>query len=78
MSTPILVPAGLWDDDSPGVISTWLFDDGDNVTQGAVVAELMNEKVSFEITAPASGTLSIEVPAEAEVMLGQRIGAVRG
>lgn len=76
--TPILIPATLWDDDSPGVISTWLFEDGDTVTEGAVVAELMNEKVSFEITAPAAGRLSIEVPAEAEVALGQRIGAVTG
>ncbi|MFV3128911.1 lipoyl domain-containing protein [Niveispirillum sp. KHB5.9] len=74
--TPILIPATLWDDDSPGVISTWLFEDGDAVTQDAVVAEVMNEKVSFEIMAPATGTLSIAVPAEAEVALGQRIGAV--
>lgn len=76
--TPILIPATLWDDDSPGVISTWLFEDGDAVAEGAVVAEVMNEKVSFEITAPAAGRLSIEVPAEAEVALGQRIGAVGG
>jgi len=74
--TPILIPTALWDDDSPGVISTWLFEDGDRVAEGAVVAELMNEKVSFEITAPAAGILRIEVPAEAEVALGQRIGAV--
>ncbi|MFV3077415.1 lipoyl domain-containing protein [Niveispirillum fermenti] len=74
--TPILIPTGLWDDDSPGVISTWLFDHGDKVAEGAVVAELMNEKVGFEITAPAGGTLSIEMPAEAEVVQGQRIGAV--
>lgn len=78
MSTPILIPPDLWDDDSPGVISTWLFDDGDTVTEGAVVAELMNEKVSFEITAPATGRLAIEVPAETEVTLAQRIGAVTG
>ncbi|MBP7334849.1 lipoyl domain-containing protein [Niveispirillum sp.] len=76
--TPILIPATLWDDDSPGVISTWLFDDGDTVSEGAVVAELMNEKVGFEITAPVSGTLIIEVAAETEVMRGQRIGAVAG
>lgn len=76
--TPILIPATLWDDDSPGVISTWLFDDGETVSEGAVVAELMNEKVSFEVTAPATGRLSVEVPAEAEVALGQRIGAVEG
>mgnify|MGYP000432715820 CR=1 FL=1 len=76
--TPILIPATLWDDDSPGVISTWLFEEGDAVAEGAVVAEIMNEKVSFEVTAPATGTLSIEVLAEAEVTLGQRIGAVTG
>ncbi len=78
MNTPILIPVGLWDDDSPGVISTWLFEEGDTVAQGAVVAELMNEKVGFEITAPASGTLTIEVTAETEVMQGQRIGTIAG
>lgn len=76
--TPILIPVTLWDDDSPGVISTWLFDAGDIVPAGAVVAEIMNEKVSFEITAPAAGRLAIDIAAEGEVALGQRIGAIIG
>lgn len=74
--TDILVPGDLWDDGSPGVISTWLFDAGDLVAEGAVVAEVMNEKVSFEILAPTAGKLVIDLPAEAEVELGQRIGSV--
>lgn len=75
-SAAIRVPDDLWDDDSAGVISTWLFDDGDEVSAGDVVAEVMNEKMSFEILAPASGRLSIFTPAESEIRLGQEIGSL--
>lgn len=73
---PILVPADLWDDESPGVISSWLFDSGDQVAKGAVIAEVMNEKISFEILAPCSGKLVIETEAETEIELGQRLGHI--
>lgn len=72
----ITVPTDLWDDDSPGVITTWLFEDGDQVTEGAIVAEVMNEKVTFDIAAPAAGTLVIEAAAESEVLQGGTIGKV--
>jgi pyruvate/2-oxoglutarate dehydrogenase complex dihydrolipoamide acyltransferase (E2) component len=76
MTGEITVPSDLWDDGSTGVISTWLFSSGDTVREGTVVAEVMNGKVSFEVTAPATGTLIIELPAEAELALGQRIGRI--
>ncbi|OGS51704.1 MAG: biotin attachment protein [Erythrobacter sp. RIFCSPHIGHO2_12_FULL_63_10] len=72
----IIVPTDLWDDDSLGVISTWLFEDGDAVSQGDIVAEVMNEKISFDIAAPASGTLAIDVPTESEVSQGDAIGRI--
>jgi pyruvate/2-oxoglutarate dehydrogenase complex dihydrolipoamide acyltransferase (E2) component len=58
------------------VISAWLYEDGDRVPEGAVVAEIMNEKISFEIMAPTEGVLTIEVPAESEIALGQKIGSI--
>ena len=76
MMSDVTVPQGLWDDDSPGVISTWLFEDGDTVTQGDVLAEVMNEKISFDIAAPASGLLTITCAAETEVSQGQVIGQI--
>lgn len=72
----VLVPVDLWDDDSPGVISTWLFEDGDQVSEGDVVAEIMNEKISFDVPAPATGILTISAQAESEVTQGQTIGEI--
>jgi pyruvate/2-oxoglutarate dehydrogenase complex dihydrolipoamide acyltransferase (E2) component len=72
----IRIPDDCWDDDSEGAISTWYFDDGDKVALGDVVCEVMNEKVSTEILAPASGVLKIEVLAETPVKKGAVIASV--
>ena len=72
----VTVPTELWDDNSPGVISTWLFDDGDRVSQGDVVAEGMNGKISFDVRARASGICRIIGAAEAEVSQGDTIGHI--
>lgn len=72
----LLVPADLWDNGREAAISVWLYADGDRVEQGAVVAELMVEKTSYELTAPASGRLSILVSADEAVAKGQQIGSV--
>lgn len=72
----ITVPNDLWDDDSEGVIATWLYEHGANVEEGTIIAEVMNEKISFDILAPASGTLEIGVEAEGVVKQGQVIGRI--
>lgn len=72
----VTVPSDLWDDDSEGVISTWLYDSGAVVEEGAVIAEVMNEKISFDILAPASGLLEISVETEGVVRQGQTIGRI--
>jgi pyruvate/2-oxoglutarate dehydrogenase complex dihydrolipoamide acyltransferase (E2) component len=76
MSWEIRVPPDLWPDQENGAISAWLFNDGDQIAEGTVVAEVMNGKVSYEITAPGAGVLIIELPGESEIALGQRIGRV--
>ena len=76
--TAITIPENLWDEDEPGVIANWLFDDGDSVSEGTVVAEVMKEKTSFDIAAPATGKLVIEMAIDAEVTRGQRIGSIAG
>ena len=74
----IVVPSGLWDADSTGVLATWFFDDGDLVSQGAVVAEVMSEKVSFEVLAPLDGILETGLTIESEVQGGDVIGRIIG
>jgi len=74
--TDILVPAGLWSEGESAVIGSWLYGDGDMVREGAVVAEIMVEKTSYELLAPASGALSIVVPEEGEVAPGQAVGRI--
>lgn len=75
--TAVRIPADLWDDDSEGAISAWLYAEGDQVAEGVVIAEVMNAKVTFELLAPASGRLAILVQAEEGVRLGQAVAEIR-
>lgn len=71
----IKVDPSLWNEDQEGVLVTWLFGQGSTVESGAVVAEVMLEKVEMEVVAPASGTLTILVEADGtvtgETVIGQ-------
>lgn len=68
--TDVTIPAGLWSADDEAAISAWLYADGDAVAEGAIIAEIMVEKSSFELIAPVSGTLRIEIAAEIPVCAG--------
>lgn len=72
----VTIPADLWEEDAPGVISAWLFDNGDAVDAGDVLAEILVEKVTFELLAPASGTLTITTPEEEEVAKGAKVAEI--
>lgn len=74
--TDITVPAGLWNDGDEAAISAWLYADGDAVSEGSVIAEIMVEKSSFELTAPASGILHIDIAAETPVTAGEIVGRI--
>jgi pyruvate/2-oxoglutarate dehydrogenase complex dihydrolipoamide acyltransferase (E2) component len=75
--TELYVPDGLWDgDDKSGSIVVWLYKDGASVNQGDTVAELMVEKVTFEIEAPATGTLRIHVEPEVPVVKGALLATI--
>jgi pyruvate/2-oxoglutarate dehydrogenase complex dihydrolipoamide acyltransferase (E2) component len=73
--TDVTVPTDLWDT-GDGAIAAWLYSDGDLVEAGAILAELMVEKVSFELLAPASGRLKILVPAEEVIARGQAVAQI--
>jgi pyruvate/2-oxoglutarate dehydrogenase complex dihydrolipoamide acyltransferase (E2) component len=72
----ITVPQDLWDTDDEGVIVTWVYSDGAIVEDGKLLAELQVEKAQLELTAPASGRLTILAPADAVVRKGQVIGKI--
>ncbi|WP_108812138.1 biotin/lipoyl-containing protein [Sphingorhabdus sp. Alg231-15] len=74
--TDIVVAEDLYTEDGPAVISSWLYDDGDRVGAGSIIVEIMYEKTSFEIAAPADGVLSILAQTEEEVARGQCIGRI--
>ncbi len=72
----IKIPEDCWEEDAEGVISSWLYSSGDTVDAGAVVAEIMVEKVMHEIEAPISGTLVHSVAEEETVSKGTVIGRI--
>jgi 2-oxoglutarate dehydrogenase E2 component (dihydrolipoamide succinyltransferase) len=76
VSTEVRIPEGLWADDGEGVVATWLFADGERVSEGSVLAEVMYEKTSTEILAPTAGTLRVVVAAEVPVRKGQVIARI--
>ncbi|TNF06871.1 MAG: biotin attachment protein [Gammaproteobacteria bacterium] len=59
MSTDIIVPLDLWEEDQEGVITSWLVSNGARVETGELLAEVMVEKIQHEIESPAPGTLQI-------------------
>jgi pyruvate/2-oxoglutarate dehydrogenase complex dihydrolipoamide acyltransferase (E2) component len=76
--TEIRIPDDLWDTEKvpEGAVSSWLFEDGEEVTEGSSVATVMAEKTEYDIPAPASGTLSIKVAVEEAVTPGTVIGTL--
>ena len=59
-----------------GVLATWFVADGDQVASGQLLAEVMVEKVSGEVTAPASGRVRLLVSEDQPVRQGEVIAHV--
>jgi pyruvate dehydrogenase E2 component (dihydrolipoamide acetyltransferase) len=56
MATPVEVPK-LGNTVEECLVSRWLKQKGDTVTEGEIIAEIETDKTTFEIAAPVSGTL---------------------
>lgn len=77
MTTEVRIPQDLWDeDDKTGSIVVWLYKDGAEVKEGALIAEVLVEKVTLELVAPASGTLRIKVEPEVVVNKGDIVAVI--
>lgn len=76
MGTDIKVPSDLWDGDAQAVITAWLVGNAANVEQGQLLAEVMVEKVQYEIRSPAKGVVTIGKDVDEIVEKGSVIGEV--
>jgi pyruvate/2-oxoglutarate dehydrogenase complex dihydrolipoamide acyltransferase (E2) component len=74
--TDVTVPADLWDTDDQGVIVTWLYNTGAHVEDGQLIAEVAVEKAQLELTAPATGVLTVLAPADTIISKGQVIARI--
>jgi len=74
--TDIIVMDDLWGGAATAVLARWLYRDGDCVEAGLTICEIMIEKVSIEVTAPASGVLQILVAEETTPASGMKLGAI--
>ncbi|EHR77882.1 dihydrolipoyllysine succinyltransferase [Thermococcus litoralis DSM 5473] len=75
MEVEVKVPI-VSQEDKKGVINQWYKSDGDEVKEGEEIAEVMIEKVTVIVKAPASGKLRILVPENEEISQGQVIAVV--
>jgi pyruvate dehydrogenase E2 component (dihydrolipoamide acetyltransferase) len=61
-----------------GTVLEWKKEDGEEVHQGEVLAEIESDKASFEIEAEADGVLHIVVDKGSPVPVGQQIATIGG
>ena len=75
---PVVIPEKLWEPhgDEEAILIEWVAHDGALVDEGTVVAEIMVDKVTMDIAAPASGRLAVITPTEAPVHLGDVIAKI--
>jgi pyruvate/2-oxoglutarate dehydrogenase complex dihydrolipoamide acyltransferase (E2) component len=77
----ILVDDGCWsgaEPDTEALLDKWLVAEGAHVDAGQAIAEVVVVKATFEIPAPATGTITkLLVPASGSVARGVPIAEMR-
>ncbi|AHB47358.1 biotin attachment protein [Hyphomicrobium nitrativorans NL23] len=76
MAVDVTIPTDLWEEDTEAAITSWLVSDGAVVSEGQLIAEIMVEKVQYEIKAPASGAIKIGLPVEGVAAKGSTIATI--
>lgn len=76
--TPVTIPTSLWESDGTeeAVLAEWLVADGAAVEAGAPIAEVMVDKVSLVLEAPAGGVLEIQREEGAPIGLGATVAVI--
>jgi len=72
---PLTIPS-FGDSINSASIGTWNFSEGDTVNKGDILVVLESDKVSSELEAPESGTLSIALGEGEEAEIGAVLGSI--
>lgn len=75
MSIEVKIPA-VGESITSGVLSVWHKQNGEFVKDGEPLFALETDKISTDVPAPGSGTVSIQVEAGQEVKIGQVVGMI--
>lgn len=59
-----------------GVVSQWLVDDGAQVVKDQPIAEIMSDKITYELVAPADGVFRALVPLDQKLPVGATLAVV--
>ena len=70
------VKSVVWEEEGEAAIAQWFVDDAAQVSEGDLLAEMMVEKVQYEIVAPATGKLRILKQQEEVVASGDIIAII--
>jgi pyruvate/2-oxoglutarate dehydrogenase complex dihydrolipoamide acyltransferase (E2) component len=62
--------------DAEGVLATWFVSDGDQVASGQLLGEVMVEKASGDVLAPAAGRVRLLVAEDQTARQGEVIARV--
>lgn len=76
MSKSIIVPEDLWEGDEEAVLTAWLVDDKSEISTGQLIAEVMVEKISYEVNSTCEGVISITCQEDDVVNKGSVIAEV--
>src|SRR5262249_15961955 len=74
-STSVLMPK-IGQAMAEGTVSQWHYRDGERVEQGTVLVTIETDKATYDLEAPASGTLHIYIGEGQEVAVGTVIGEI--
>lgn len=59
--TDVAFPQLSKETEGEGVVATWFVEDGEQVAEGQLVAEVAVDKVDVEVLAPVAGTITLLV-----------------
>jgi pyruvate/2-oxoglutarate dehydrogenase complex dihydrolipoamide acyltransferase (E2) component len=75
--TDVLFPAlSKETPEAEGMLATWYVSEGESVTTDQLLAEVMVDKVSADVVAPAAGIVHLLVEEEATVTQGTAIARI--
>jgi 2-oxoglutarate dehydrogenase E2 component (dihydrolipoamide succinyltransferase) len=75
MAIPVKVPS-MGESITSGILTSWLVQDGDYVNKGDLLYELETDKITSEAPAEVAGIITIKVPQDEEVEIGQVVAEI--